>query len=317
MTIAPAPIVIGFVNNMQDGALRTAERQFGDLVAVASRERPVEIRYYAVPDVPRSAAGRAQVRRRYEDIDALWQARVDGLIVTGAEPVAPALEDEPYWPGLAKLVDWAEGNTISTIWSCLAAHAAVLRIDGIDRRPYGDKMSGVFDCVKTIDHPATDGMPARWRVPHSRSNDIPKDALVAKSYDILAETDEGGADIFAKPGKSRFLFIQGHPEYDTGALRREYRRDVTRYLAGEREDYPEMPRSYFDEPSAASFAAFRRRAEDHRAIDLLGDFPAGNPVEGTTPSWRAPAVRLYENWLSLLAQHKTAAPARLRSSTGR
>jgi homoserine O-succinyltransferase/O-acetyltransferase len=317
MTIASAPIVIGFVNNMQDAALRTAERQFGELVAAASGKRPVEVRYYALPDVPRSAAGRAQIRRRYEDIGALWKARVDGLIVTGAEPVAPALEDEPYWPSLAQLVDWAEENTISAIWSCLAAHAAVLRIDGIERRLFGDKMSGVFECVKSMDHPATDGTPARWRVPHSRSNDIPKEALVAKGYDILVETEEGGADIFAKQRNSLFLFIQGHPEYDTGALQREYRRDVTRYLAGEREDYPEMPRSYFDEASAASFAVFRRCAEDHRTLDLLEEFPTGKTVEGATPGWRAPAQRLYENWFAFLAQRKTTASARLRSSAGR
>jgi homoserine O-succinyltransferase/O-acetyltransferase len=317
MTVAPAPIVIGFVNNMQDAALRTAERQFGELVAAASRDRPVELRYYALPDVPRSAAGRAQIRRRYEDIGALWQARVDGLVVTGAEPMAPALQEEPYWPSLAQLVDWAEENTISTIWSCLAAHAAVLRIDGIERRLFGDKMSGVFESVKSKDHPATDGTPARWRVPHSRSNDIPKEALVAKGYDILVETEEGGADIFVKQRNSLFLFIQGHPEYDTGALQREYRRDVTRFLAGDREDYPDMPRSYFDAASAASFAAFRRRAEDHRTLDLLDDFPAGKTVEGATPSWRAPAVRLYENWLAFLAQRKIAAPARLRSSARR
>jgi homoserine O-succinyltransferase len=317
MNIAPTPIVIGFVNNMQDAALRTAERQFAELVAAASGKRPIEVRYFALLDVPRSAAGRAQIRRRYEDIGALWSARVDGLIVTGAEPVAAALQDEPYWPSLAQLVDWAEENTISTIWSCLAAHAAVLRIDGIERRLFGDKMSGVFECVRSTDHPVTDGMPARWRVPHSRSNDIPKEALVAKGYDILVETADGGADIFAKQRNSLFLFIQGHPEYDAGTLQREYRRDVTRFLAAERADYPELPRSYFDGASAASFAAFRRRAEDHRGVDLLDDFPAGKTVEGAAPGWRAPAVRLYENWLAFLAQRKAAAPARLRSSAGR
>jgi homoserine O-succinyltransferase/O-acetyltransferase len=308
------PIVIGIVNNMQDAALRTTERQFGELLAAAARNRPLDLRFYALPEIPRSAAGRAHIRRRYRAVGALWEDRVDGLIVTGAEPGAPTLAQEPYWPSLARLVDWAEENTISTVWSCLAAHAAVLCIDGIERRSFGDKLSGVFDCAKASDHPLTDGTPARWRVPHSRSNDLPKEALAAKGYSMLVLSADGGADLFLKQRKSLFLFIQGHPEYDSGALLREYRRDVGRFLAGEREDYPEMPSFYFDDAAAASFAAFRQRAEDHRAIDLLDGFPAAETV---TPIWRAPAERLYENWLTYLAQHKSETLTTRRSSGGR
>jgi len=315
---AIAPLVIGLVNNMQDAGLRTAERQFGELLSAAARAEgaSLELRFYALPDVPRSAASQAHIRDRYRDVAALWSEPVDGLIVTGAEPCSMALEDEPYWPSLEKLVDWAAGHTNSTLWSCLAAHAAVLRTDGIERRAFGDKLSGVLNCVKTMDHPLTQGLPARWRVPHSRSNDVPKDALLAKGYSILAETEEGGADLFVKERNSLFLFVQGHPEYDPGALAREYRRDVGRFLAGERDDYPEMPSFYFDAASASSFAAFRRRAEGHRDARLIDDFPAGKTDESAPPSWHPPALCLYRNWLGYLARRRSGTVAARRALAG-
>ena len=45
---------------------------------------------------------------------------------------------------------------------------------------------------------------------------------------------------------SLFLFLQGHPEYEAGTLLREYRRDIARFLRGEREHYPAVPQGYFD-----------------------------------------------------------------------
>src|SRR6516165_8889898 len=121
-------IVIGLVNNMPDPAIRATERQFGNLINAAAGNLDVKLRYFSLPDVPRSESARATFLRFYEDIDELWKGGVDGLIVTGAEPQTPELAHEPYWPALTRLIDWAEDNTISTIWSCLAAHAAVLHI---------------------------------------------------------------------------------------------------------------------------------------------------------------------------------------------
>ena len=65
----------------------------------------------------------------------MWDTRLDGLIVTGTEPKSKNLDDEPYWAALPQVIDWAREHTHSTIWSCLAAHAAVLHTDGIERRP--------------------------------------------------------------------------------------------------------------------------------------------------------------------------------------
>lgn len=294
-------IVIGLVNNMSDAALQATERQFCDLLAEASADLPIWIRFFYLPQLPRSEAGRTYVSRHYAQIEELDEDHLDGLIVTGAEPRTPVLSDEPYWPGLTKLVDWAEDHTVSAIWSCLAAHAAVLHLDGIQRRPFGAKLSGVFECVKVADHRIVSGIAPRWRVPHSRLNDLPDDELAAKDYCIVTRSPEAGADMFIKQGRSLAIYVQGHPEYDPEALFREYRRDIRAFLAGERDRYPDMPRGYFDDQTAAEFDELRRRVLQNRGAKIALSFPEAE--RKLAHDWHAPAVRLYTNWLSYLVEH--------------
>jgi homoserine O-succinyltransferase/O-acetyltransferase len=298
------PLLIGLVNNMPDAALQSTERQYGDLFGAAMRNGRVRLAFFSLPEVPRSDAGKAHVAKYYEDLATLWETPFDGLIVTGIPPRASSLEDEPYWQSLTRLVDWAEKHTLSTVWSCLAAHAAVLYLDGIGRRALPQKLSGLYECIKAIDHPLLAGAPTRWRVPHSRYNELPKDALIAGGYRILSTSAAAGVDIFAKERTGLFLFFQGHPEYDPGALLREYRRDVAAYLARRSDDYPRMPCSYFDKSEAAAFGAFRRRALARREPDLLESFPAAAPQARLAQTWHSVAVRLYANWLSYLADRR-------------
>jgi homoserine O-succinyltransferase/O-acetyltransferase len=298
------PITIGLVNNMPDAALRTTERQFRELLSAAAQGFAVCLRVFSFPNLPRGQAGRSYVAEYHDDIGELWNSQIDGLIVTGTEPRAPDLSEEPYWPTLGRLIDWAEEHTLSTIWSCLAAHAAVLHRDGICRHALPAKLSGVFECVIVPDHVILAGAPSHWRVPHSRYNDLPEEALVSRGYQILSRSPDAGADLFTRQGKSLFLFFQGHPEYDPGALFREYRRDIGRFLAGERDSYPGMPINYFDEGTAAAMAAFEGRAARHRQPDLLSHFPAWEALH-VAHAWRGPAVRFYANWLSYLASQRS------------
>src|SRR5262249_23635105 len=159
---------------------------------------------------------------------------------------------------------WAESNGIASVWSCLAAHAAVLHRDGIVRRALADKRFGLFDCVRVADHALMTDMPPRVRVAHSRWNELSEDPLRACGYTILTRSREEGVDTFLKHDKSLALFFQGHPEYDPRALLREYRRDVGRYLRGERETYPCEPHGYFDDEAKSTLAAFREQAMRER-----------------------------------------------------
>jgi homoserine O-succinyltransferase len=301
-TSGPAPlrpIVIGLVNNMPDAALRTTERQVRDLLARAAGELPVTLRVFSLPELPRSEAGLAHVGQFHEPIATLWTTRVDALIVTGTEPKAVTLEAEPYWPTLVRLIDWAEEHTISTIWSCLSAHY----LDGIERQPLDGKLCGVFDCDRT-EHPLTKGGPPRWCVPHSRYNELPEAELTRAGYRILTRAPEVGADMFIKERNSLFLFLQGHPEYDSTALFGEYRRDIRRFLAGESACYPRLPHGYFTPDTEEAMQAFRERALLERDIAILPSFPAGEAGRQLTEPWRAAATRLYANWLSYLIERR-------------
>ncbi|MBV8778524.1 MAG: homoserine O-succinyltransferase, partial [Alphaproteobacteria bacterium] len=229
---SPTGVVVGLVNNMPDAALKTTEWQVRDLLSRAAGDDPVALRIFSLPEVPRGPAGLDHVRLHHEPIAALWRDGVDGLIVTGTEPKAERFEDEPYWPALARLIDWAEDNTASTIWSCLASHAAAYRLDGIARQPLGGKMFGVFACSGAADHKLLRGL-TRWQTPHSRLNGIAESELAAAGYRVLSRSAEAGVDLFVKQRNSLFVFLQGHPEYDATALFGEYRRDVRRFLAGE------------------------------------------------------------------------------------
>ena len=293
-------LVIGLVNNMPDAELGNTEKQFRALLAAASCGLSVQLRLLALPQVPRSDTGRTQVLESYENVTLLADEHIDGLIVTGTEPRARSLTEEPFWHALTRLVDWAEEHTRSTIWSCLAAHAAVLYLDGVERHPFSSKLSGVFECDNRADHhPLIAGQPPQWFVPHSRHNGLAEDMLASRGYQVLLRSPETGPDMFMRQGRSLFLFLQGHPEYDRHALHREYRRDVGRFLRGRSDRYPEIPRNYFDAEAEARLTQFQARALQNRCAELISEFPV--IADTAIPSsWSAASVALYRGWLTYL-----------------
>jgi homoserine O-succinyltransferase len=302
-------VQIGLLNNMPDAALEATERQFCELLDAAAGKIPVRLRLFELPEVPRGEAARRQMCGRYADLGALWNGRVDGLIVTGTEPRAADLKAEPYWGALARVVDWAQDGAVSSVWSCLAAHAAVLHMDGVRRHALPEKRFGVFEAANESGDAIVRGTAPRLRIPHSRCNDLPEAPLAACGYRILTASDDAGVDMFAKEGNGLFLFFQGHPEYDAATLLREYRRDIGRFLRGERETYPGMPAGYFEPAAAALLASFRERALVDRHDELLAFFPMSALEAGVTNCWRAAAVAIYRNWLSHLATARAAREA--------
>jgi homoserine O-succinyltransferase len=164
--------------------------------------------------------------------------------------------------------------------------------------------SGLYECVRTGEHALLAGTPYRWRVPHSRYNELPQAALLAADYRVLSSSAAAGADIFCKDRGSLFVFFQGHPEYDADALLREYRRDVGAYLAGRSTAYPFLPHAYFDRSQASALAAFRRRALAARDPGLLESFPVTKIEAQPGRSWHGIARRVYANWLATLADRR-------------
>ena len=127
--------------------VEATERQFADLLRAATPNAVVRLSCFRSRTCRAQRTMRHATRpRRYRDISrALGHAarrpdrdrhraarrRPDGRALLGDLEQARRL---------------GAGHTASTIWSCLAAHAAVLHVDGIERRLLTEKCFGVFDC---------------------------------------------------------------------------------------------------------------------------------------------------------------------------
>ena len=236
----------------------------------------------------------------YDDAGFLQAANIDALIVTGAQPGAADLRDEPYWAELAHLIDWAEIGTISTLFSCLAAHAAVLHLDGIARRPLAARncpASMTARGSRTIPCSSTPRPPCRCRIRAATTS--PKAIWSPRAIACCRAWTNGQADIFTRepPGQSRFVFFQGHPEYDPGTLGREYLRDMGRFLRGESAERPALPENYFDRATEDRLAAMAGETDLARFNEI---------VTGALPRqmWRSNTVKLFGNWLTLVAAAK-------------
>ena len=301
-------LTIGLVNNMPDAALQATERQFMRLLRQAAGDIRVDFHCFSLPSVKRSQSAKWRVDQQYTDIADLDRLHIDGLIVTGAEPAAATLPEEPFWQDLTAIVDWAKANTRSTIWSCLAAHVAVLHLDGIERRRLDAKCSGIYDCSKVADHWLTDGLASPLRVSHSRLNELRADNLAARGYQLLTHSPEGGVDIFARQLRSQFIFFQGHPEYEALSLEREYLCDISRFLAGERDSYPAVPAGYFDADTEERLAAFERRARAERRPALTAELP--DRTLRPDAATGAAATVIFRNWLDYLSDGARAALSR-------
>jgi homoserine O-succinyltransferase/O-acetyltransferase len=297
-------IKIGLINNMSDEALKATERQFTSVLASASDNMPIHLSFYTLPGVPRSDSTACHISRRYSNIEELWDGHLDGLIVTGREPKAANLADEPYWDSFTRMLAWAQENTYATVFSCLAAHAAIQHMDGIRRVQRDDKACGIFECARVSDHWLTAGTVSHFRLPHSRWNGVPEEQLRDCGYKVLTRSAEAGVDTFINQRNSLFVFFQGHPEYESDSLLREYQRDVGRYIKGQAANYPSMPRSYFDETTAGELAALQEKTLARRGEELLPELNAILANKRIDNTWESSAAGIYRNWLRHICARK-------------
>ena len=295
-------VTVGLVNNMGDEALKVTERQFTDLVRMSARDVDVQFRLFALERTPRSPRALEYIGVRYDPASAAMKGDLDALIITGAQPRKARLSEEPYWEELVDLIDWAKEHTTSTILSCLAAHSAVLHLDGLERRPLPEKCTGVFLFMAQPDHPFAAWQKRAGLIPHSRYNGLSRSELERAGYEVLTNSATHGVDSFTKCFGSQFVFLQGHPEYDANSLAREYRRDMGRYLRRETDQRPSRPKGYFTAEAEAELDAFELRARaDPGSLLLEDDLSIINALAPTAAHWRAGAISFYRNWINMVA----------------
>ncbi len=288
---------IGFLNMMPDAALRATERQFIRLVGACNRIVQFYVYPFSLPGLDRGEKAQAYIDRHYARFEDLREAGLDALIITGANVANPSLDQEPFWEPLLDVVDWARENVTSIMCSCLATHALLKRLHGIERQPLPAKKWGVYSHrVTTKRHPLLREVNTRFDAPHSRFNDISREQLEAAGLNVLAESDEGGVLLAASPDQFRVIYFQGHPEYDACSLLKEYKREVVRYARGERTDAPPLPEHYFNDETAAMAQELVSLAGDPDR--LRARLNAMEPLLDNT--WGDSAKAIFNNWLGLV-----------------
>jgi homoserine O-succinyltransferase len=198
---------------------------------------------------------------------------------------------------LLDVARWADDNVASTLCSCLATHALLKHRHGIDRQPLPNKRWGIYSHrVCATDHPLIRDINTRFDVPHSRHNDISRSQLEKAGLRVLVDSTEGGVHLAVSPDQVRVIYFQGHPEYDRNSLLKEYKREVLRFSAGEREVMPPFPEYYFH--GAARNLVEAALADPEVLVDVLDN----EVVQHLDNTWGDTAKAITNNWLGIVYQ---------------
>jgi homoserine O-succinyltransferase len=295
---------IGLLNMMPDAALGATERQFFRLIGEANPIAQFYVHPFTLPELPRGAEARAYIERHYEPLEQIQADGLDALIVTGANVTGEDLCREPFWEPLGRVIDWAYANVTTTLCSCLTTHAVLQFRYGQKRVRQAEKIWGVFP-HRVVDsrHPLVVDVNTRFDVPHSRWNAISRAQFEAAGCRVLVDSNDGDVHLATSPDGFRLVFFQGHPEYDTISLLKEYKRDVQLYAAGKLAHYPPLPRHYFGPREQAVLDEYRQDLEAARAAgEMSPEFPEQIVAARLDNTWHDTAEAVVGNWIGLMYQ---------------
>lgn len=295
---------IGLCNMMPDAALAATERQFFRLIGQSNQIAQFFVHPFSLEALPRGAEARAHIQRYYEPFERIRVEGLDALIITGANVTEPDLSREVFWEPLIEVVDWALENVTSTLCSCLATHAVLQFRYGQRRYGLGHKRWGVYPHrVVDRDHPLVANVNTLFDVPHSRFNEIGRHQFDAAGLRVLVESEVAGVHLAVSEDGFRLVFFQGHPEYDTVSLLKEYQREVRRFVAGERGDYPPFPEHTFRRRDRAILEEHRSRvlAALSRG-EVVPQVPGDRLALSLDNTWHDTAEGVVGNWMGLIYQ---------------
>lgn len=295
---------IGLLNMMPDAALAATERQFFRLVGESNQIAQFYVHPFSLPQLKRSAEASAYIDQFYDSFDQIRQDGLDALIITGANVTQPDLAQEVFWQPLIEVIDWALDNVTSVLCSCLATHAVLQFRYGQKRLRLSTKCWGVYrHQVLDLTHPLVSDVNTLFDVPHSRFNEVTLEQFENAGLHVLAHSPEAGVQLAVSEDLFRVVFFQGHPEYDTISLLKEYKREVIRYYHNAIEEYPPFPEHYFslrqrailDEYGAKVIAA-------KKAGEPQPPFPEALISQGLNNTWHDTGEAVINNWIGKVYQ---------------
>ena len=237
---------VGLLNMMPDAALLVTEKQYMRLIGACNRIAQIYVYPFSVPGLARSPEARAHIEAYYADFDDLVADGLDALIISGANVTNPALDLEPFWEPLGEVVAWAAENVTSILCSCLATHALVKHLYGIDRVRLPQKLWGVYrHRVVRPDAPADAGRQHHASTRRTRAGTTSRARpAMPPVCGCSRRAADAGVHLATSADGFRIVYFQGHPEYDRNSLLKEYKREVGRFLSGELEAPPPYPEHY-------------------------------------------------------------------------
>jgi homoserine O-succinyltransferase len=295
---------IGLLNMMPDAALSATERQFFRLIGESNPIAQFYVHPFTLDEIPRSEKASNYITQYYESFENIKKMGLDALIITGANVTGPDLSNQSFWKPLIEVIDWAWDNVTSTLCSCLATHAVMEFRYGQKREPQAKKIWGVFPHhIKHNKHPLINDINTRFDVPHSRWNAVFPEQFIQQNLKILVESDSGFVHLATSPDGFRHVLFQGHPEYDTISLLKEYKREVSQYQLNKLEHYPPFPQHYLGQFAKAILNEYRYRCKIAKAENLpLPEFPEKLISAEIDITWHDTAVEVIGNWMGLIYQ---------------
>ena len=295
---------IGLLNMMPDAALQVTERQFMRLVGNCNQIAQFYVHLFSIPGLPRSPETQDYINTYYTTFPQIKEEGLDALIITGANVANPSLDQEPFWEPLNQVIQWATTNVTSVLCSCLATHALVKSLYQIERQPLPKKRWGVYSHrITQPHHPLLRDINTRFDVPHSRHNAITRQQLLNAGLTILVQSTYQDVHMAVSPDQLRLVYLQGHPEYDYNSLLKEYKREVLRFLRGQRPDYPPHPENYFLDEAITIANQYQTAALTALAKKQpLPPFPEAEIEKHLDNTWGDTGKAIINNWLGLVYQ---------------
>lgn len=169
----------------------------------------------------------------YMTFEEAVEYKIDGLIVTGAPVGKLPFQEIKYWDEISTIFAYARDNIVNTLGICWGGIALAQDL-GLTRTFYHPKLFGVFRGHNlNRNHPITGDMDDYFDCPHSRYSQFEDELMKEKAkqgvINLLAYQKEAGYFLF-ESSDHRFIMHLGHPEYNSGRLVEEARRDAAAKL---------------------------------------------------------------------------------------
>ena len=294
---------IGLLNLMPDAAIQATERQFLRLVDGYSADSNLYVYPFAVRADYRAQVAVEHIEAHYSTFEQLRKDGLDALIITGANPAAADITEEPFWGPMLEVFDWTRSNVDSILCSCLATHAYLQHYHATSRTELRARQWGVYAHQKmALEHPLLVGVDSPILAPHSHRYAVSASDMEQAGMTVLAVSVEAGLHLAVSDDAARIVFFQGHPEYDAISLLKEFKREVQRFLTGSRNSYPPFPEHYLDAEAKRRLQAYQTQVtESDFEQDTIPPFPEAELSCARENTWSAAGKIIYRNWLAGIA----------------